>query len=235
MRIEQHPAWPVSHVIFDMDGLLLDTEVLYTRATQDFVDRYGKVFDWTVKSRMIGRPALESAQILVEALDLPIAPEHYLQERDAMLTALFPHADPMPGAERLIRHLHQHNVPVALASSSGHRLFQLKTRRHRHWFELFDAIVLGDDPAVKHGKPAPDIFLEAAHRIAAQPARCLVFEDAPSGLSAARAAGMAVAVVPDPHMDKTLYQDAHEILDSLIDFEPQRWGLPPFRDQPAGA
>ena len=91
----------------------------------------------------------------------------------------------MPGAERLIRHLKKHNVPIALATSSSSSSFALKTQRHRKLFELFDARVLGDDPSIKRGKPNPDIFLEAARRIgasASDPAKCLVFEDAPVGV-----------------------------------------------------
>ena len=69
---------PVRCVVFDMDGVLLDTEIFYTRVTQQIVGRYGKTFDWTIKSHMVGRPAIESARYLVETLSLPILPEEYL-------------------------------------------------------------------------------------------------------------------------------------------------------------
>lgn len=215
-------------VIFDMDGLLLNTEVLYTQATQAVVARFGKTFDWTIKAGMIGRPAMDSARYLVETLRLPIAPEDYLSLRANTLRNLFPQCTALPGAERLVRHLHAHRVPKALASSSDHRLYELKTTRHRDWFELFDAVVLGDDPEVERGKPAPDIFLTAARRLRLQPSHCLVFEDAPSGLQAALSAGMKTIAVPDPHMDKAAFEQADQILDSLLDFAPQRWGLPAF-------
>ena len=81
---------PVTHVIFDMDGVLLDTERFYTQVTQEIVGRYGKTFDWSVKGDMIGRTALDAARYLVETLELPIAPEEYLREREAGLGA---HAD----------------------------------------------------------------------------------------------------------------------------------------------
>ena len=105
------------------------------------------------------------------------------------------------------------------------RTFDLKTSRHREWFALFECIVLGDDPAVRRGKPAPDIFVVAAERLHAEPRRCLVFEDAPAGVAAARSAGMSVIAVPDPNMDARAYADADAILTSLDEFDPAAWGI----------
>jgi pseudouridine 5'-phosphatase len=96
---------PVRCVVFDMDGVLLDTEIFYTRVTQQIVGRYGKTFDWTIKSHMVGRPAIESARYLVETLSLPILPEEYLAERETELAKWMPEAAPMPGAEALTREL----------------------------------------------------------------------------------------------------------------------------------
>lgn len=217
-------------VIYDMDGLLLDTEGIYTAVTRQIVGRFGKDYDWSIKQHMIGRPALESARYLVETLELPIPAEQYLAERESLLRERFPMAGAMPGAERLVRHLHAHGVPQAVATSSSETLFRLKTQCH-DWFALFDAIVTGDDPAVKRGKPAPDIFLAAARRLNCEPAACLVFEDAPSGLQAGLAAGMRVIAIPDPNMDRTRYANAHQVLDSLQAFEPERWGLPAYTER----
>lgn len=218
----------IGYVIYDMDGLLLDTEPLYTAVTQQIVGRYGKRFDWSVKANMIGRPAIESARYLVAALALPIAPEQYLQEREQLLAERFPAAGAKPGARALVEHLHRQGIVQAVATSSTRFFFDLKTQRHRDWFGLFDCVVTGDDPHVRRGKPAPDIFLTAARRLGAEPARCLVFEDAPSGVEAALAAGMAVVAVPEPEMDRNAYSGAHEVLASLTAFSPDRWCLPPY-------
>jgi pseudouridine-5'-monophosphatase len=218
----------VTHVLYDMDGLLLDTEPFYTEVTQAIVSRYGHTFDWTVKSRMIGKKAADSARILVDALQLPISPEDYLRERESMLLALFPKAQAMPGARRLTEHLARHGVPQAVASSSHRRDFELKITRHREWFACFQCVVLGDDPEVKRGKPAPDIYLAAAARIGAAPSQCLVIEDAPSGVEAARAAGMPVVAVPNPAMSADAFPGANQILSSLEFFDPAHWGLPAY-------
>jgi beta-phosphoglucomutase-like phosphatase (HAD superfamily) len=78
------------------------------------------------------------------------------------------------------------------------------------------------------GKPAPDLFLVAARRLGADPARCLVIEDAPAGVAAARAAGMAVVAVPDRAMPAELFTDADAVLGSLGELDLAAWGLPPL-------
>lgn len=217
-------ARPATHVVYDMDGLLLDTERFYTEVTQQIVGRYGKVFDWSVKSHMVGRPAIESARYLVDALALPLTPEDYLHEREALLEALMPTAEPMPGAVALTEALARRGVPQAVATSSGRRFFDLKTQRHRAWFAVFASVVVGDDPRIARGKPAPDIFLLAARELGARPEDCVVLEDAPSGVAAARAAGMQVVAVPYPGMDPERLAAADAVVGSLTELDPESFG-----------
>ena len=94
-----------------MDGLLLDTEGIYTEVIQQIVQRYGSSFDWSLKKKIIGRRALESAQIIVETLDLPITSEEYLKERNAILPGRIAECKLMPGVEKLTRHLAQEGIP----------------------------------------------------------------------------------------------------------------------------
>ncbi len=216
---------PVTHVIFDMDGVLLDTERFYTEVTQTIVGRYGKTFDWSVKGNMIGRPARDSAKYLVETLALPLSAEEYLREREAMLEALFPAALAMPGARELTVELAARGVAQAVATSSGRRLFDLKTAQHGEWFRVFGAVVLGDDPRVTRGKPAPDIFLLAAQELGADPRTCLVVEDATAGVEAAHAAGMQVIAVPDPGNDASRFTQADLVVRSLVEVSPMTLGL----------
>ena len=218
----------ISCLIYDMDGLLLDTEGIYTEVTQDIVGEFGKVFDLSVKKKIIGRPSFQAAKIIVESLDLPITPKDYLDSRKDVLIEKFKNTHPLPGAKEMTTHFFSHGIPQAIATSSSSPIYDAKYKKHKKWFSQFTQIVRGDDPELKQGKPAPDIFLLAAKRLGFEPAECLVFEDAPSGTEAAIAAGMSVIVVPDPEMDCNQYKNASQIIPSLNDFDPEYWGLPRF-------
>jgi pseudouridine-5'-monophosphatase len=226
---------PITHVVFDMDGLLLDTEKFYTEVQEIFLARYNKTFNWSLKAKMMGMKANEAAKVFVEANGISdyLTPEQFLEEREAMLQSLFPTSELMPGASRLLKHLHAKGVSIAVSTGSHRRYFELKTQRHGEIFSLMHHVVLGDDPEVKQGKPSPDVFLAAAKRFEGgpvDPSNILVFEDAPSGVLAAKNAGMSVVMVPDPRLDKSFHDAADQVLNSLLDFNPSEWALPPFED-----
>ena len=214
-----------------MDGLLLDTEGIYTEVTQDIVGEFGKVFDWSIKKTIIGRPASQAAKIIVESLDLPITPQDYLDSRKDVLIEKFKNTQPLPGAKEMTTHFFSHGIPQAIATSSSSPIYDAKYKKHKKWFSQFTQIVRGDDPELKQGKPAPDIFLLAAKRIGVEPAECLVFEDAPSGTEAAIAAGMSVVVVPHSEMDYNYFKNASQIIPSLYEFNPESWCLPQFTEK----
>lgn len=219
---------PITHVIYDMDGLLLDTESLHERVNSEVANRYGKTFNIAAKMAIAGRPTLDSARILVELLQLPMTAAEYLIERNQLLYPLYSTAQVLPGTIELIQHLAHHNIPQAIASSSTRHHFEMKTLNHQQWLQLFEITTLGDDPEIELGKPAPDIFLLAAKRLKANPQQCLVFEDSVAGMEAAIAAGMSVVVIPDVVFDPQLFKAADQILGSMIEFNPQDWDLPGY-------
>lgn len=218
----------ITHVIYDLDGLLLDTEPLHARVNQIVAHRYGKTIEHTLSCKVRGRKSYDSAKLLIQELDLSLSVEEFLKQKDAIIYELYPHVLPLDGAVSLTQHLAFHNIPQAVATSSGTRPFTAKTQSHQGWFSVFQEIVRGDDPELKNGKPAPDIFLLVAQRLGAKPENCLVFEDALAGVSAAKAAGMSVVAVPASDMDQSLYQEADQILNSLSEFQPELWQLPKF-------
>ncbi|XP_042498072.1 (DL)-glycerol-3-phosphatase 2-like isoform X2 [Macadamia integrifolia] len=212
-----------------------DTEKFYTQVQEIILARYNKTFDWSLKAKMMGKKAIEAARVFVDETGISnsLNAEQFLEEREEMLRNLFPTSELMPGAIRLIRHLHQNGIPMCVATGSHVRHFGLKTQRHGEMFSMMHHVVLGDDPEVKQGKPSPDILLAAAKRFESgpvDPQKILVFEDAPSGVAAAKNAGMSVVMVPDPRLDSSHHNTADQVISSLLDFNPGNWGLPLFQN-----
>ncbi|CAB3233430.1 unnamed protein product [Arctia plantaginis] len=222
---------PVTHVLFDMDGLLLNTEDLYTLGFQQLASRFGKEFTFEVKKKVMGMQSREFAASIIDYIDLPITVDEFLKETRQIFNESFPNCKVMPGVEKLLHHLHNHNIGMGLATSSSKETYDLKVVNHQELFNLFPYKTLGSsDPEVKRGKPYPDIFIVAAEKFPGKPSpdKCLVFEDSVNGVKAARAAGMQVVMVPDPRLDQTQTSEATLVLDSLEDFKPELFGLPPY-------
>jgi pseudouridine-5'-monophosphatase len=215
---------PPTHVIFDLDGTLLDTEALYTNAAQAVVGRFGKVYDWSVKRLVVGGDPALGAQLIVDALQLPLSASDYLREREALMREWCRHVQPMPGASALIATLLTYDIPLGIGTSSRRELCEIKLS-NQPFAAHFRCVVCSDDPGVERAKPAPDIFLAVAERLAAPPRDCLVIEDTPNGVRAAQAAGMQVIAVVDPNMRDEDFSGALHVLDSLEQITPQLLGL----------
>lgn len=225
---------PVTHVLFDMDGLLLNTEDLYTVAFNNILSQFGEKFTFEMKVKIMGTQSHEAANFIISKLGLPITVEEFQKQAIQQFSMLFPDCEIMPGAQRLIEHLHNNGIPMGLATSSSEESYRLKVNKHhKDLFSLIPFKTFGSsDPEVKKGKPHPDIFLVAASRFPdkPKPEKCLVFEDAVNGVKAARAAGMQVVMVPDPRLERSLTNEANLVLNSLEEFKPELFGLPPFDD-----
>ncbi|CAG9793264.1 unnamed protein product [Diatraea saccharalis] len=221
----------VTHVLFDLDGLIIDSEIIYTEAFTTVCAKYGKVFTWELKSSLLGFQGPECAEKIIKTLELPITKEEFIAECWKLYTALFPNVKVMPGAKRLVKHLKDNGVPIALATSSSQESVEMKMQHHKELLGMFHHLTMGtSDPEVTKGKPDPAIFLVCASRFPDKPKseNCLVFEDAVNGIKAARAANMQVVVVPDPRIDAAELKDATLVLRSLEDFKPELFGLPPY-------
>jgi pseudouridine-5'-monophosphatase len=187
----------ITHVLFDLDGTLLDSEALYTEATQIVCDRYAASFSIELKRKIMGGDSREGAITVIEALGLPLTPEAYLAAREIELTRLMPGIAAMPGADALVARLAAERVPCCIATSGHRPITDTKLAQHP-FLRALGPIVCGDDARVKRGKPAPDIFLVAAHELGVAAERCVVVEDTVNGVRAGVAAGMRTIAVVDP-------------------------------------
>ncbi|GJN92598.1 hypothetical protein Rhopal_005633-T1 [Rhodotorula paludigena] len=230
-----HPQ--VNAVLFDMDGLMIDSERLYTLASNEVLAPYGKELTWEIKAQLMGRPAHDSAARLIAATGIPLSVDELLTTMDQKLDRLFRSVEPLPGVVKLVQHLEKHKVPMAIATGSKKKNFLIKSGHLQHLFGLFSTNILcGDDPILEgKGKPDPTIFIEAAKMLGIntpeERKKVLVFEDGISGVQAARAAGMEVVWIPDPELLNSLGEQevkASHQHKTMEDFDPAAWGLPPY-------
>lgn len=217
----------ITSVVWDMDGVLLDTEPIYLAVEGGIASRYGKSIE-TVLPKLLGRRAMEGAQITVTNLQLPLTAEEYLSERNKQLLEQMPNCKILRGIEDTVRHLKNSGIKQAIATSSPRDLLQAKRTGKDDFFALFDAILCGDD--VTHGKPHPEIFLTAAKEIGAEPSECVVFEDAPAGIRAAVSAKMTSVALPNDKVDVELYREQNPtyLVQSayILDFDFTLLGIP---------
>lgn len=188
----------------------------------------------------MGTTAMQGAEIVIDKMNLPLKPEEFMKMADEEYLKVFPLVQMLPGVERLLDHLRNNKVPMAIASSSKRISFELKTKKFGEKFQpgyYFHHILLAsDDPDVKKGKPAPDTFLICRQRFNPVPEinACLVFEDSVSGAIAGCRAGMQTVMIPDLRLDveESMRQNPDLkpclVLPSMLDFKPEAFGLPPF-------
>lgn len=209
----------VQAVLWDMDGVLVDSEAYWFESRIEFAAALGKA--WTMDDQRVamGRSTIEWARVMQERLSLDLSLDHIMDDVIARVMGKLDRRLPMlPGALDAVR-LTASRCPVALASGSP-------TRVINHVLELteldrvFNVVVYGDD--MKHGKPAPDIWLTAADKLGVNPTRCLGIEDSGNGVRSLHAAGVRIVAVPSPgfSLPPDVLALAHHVLSSLEQFTP---------------
>jgi HAD superfamily hydrolase (TIGR01509 family) len=199
-------------VVFDLDGVMVDSEPVHERANAEYLGRFGVSPDQELLDDMMGRRVRELTDALAERLGLD--PERAFADREAIFWRLLDQGlEPMPGLHAAVERLTAAGLPMAVASSGtrayvDHVLERLRLRA------AFAAVVSGED--VRHGKPDPEIYLLAAERLLADPGDCVAIEDTTHGIAAARGAGMRTVAVTHP-MNATLDLSAADAVVADLD------------------
>lgn len=203
-------------VVFDCDGLLLDSEVAWSRAETELFARHGKAYGLPERRALIGTSLPESGQRMEVLLKLPGQGARLVGELVELASVEFAAGvQPLPGAREVVAALRGRR-PIGVASNSLRRLVDMALRG-AGLEGLFDVVLAGDE--VANPKPAPDLYLEACRRLGSDPAETIALDDTPTGVAAARAAGLFVIGIPS--LDGLSLDQADLVAGSLDD--PSVW------------
>ncbi|HWW66499.1 MAG TPA: HAD family phosphatase [Solirubrobacterales bacterium] len=201
-------------VVFDNDGLLLDTESVWTRAEQDLFERRGLEFTPADKRELVGTSAEIAGRVLERRLSEPGRAAELIVELNALVVAELEHGvEAMVGARELLHTLKQRGTPIGLVSNSP-LAFVRRSLEIAGFEDGFDVVLSAHEVAAP--KPAPDPYLEACRRLGVEAGPGVVaLEDSPTGVTAARAAGLTVIGVPS--IEGVALEEAHHLAESLLD------------------
>ena len=205
----------LSAVVFDLDGTIVNSEDVYEQVDVEVLRRRNQEFEPALRERMIGRPAVDSVQIMIDHHGLTEA----VDELDAERTVLFDEmiiesVETMPGFLQLLDALDAKHLPAAIATS-GTRGYATKVLRRLGIAHRFRFVLTAED--ITNGKPAPDIYLLAAKKLELRSQQTMVLEDSGNGCRAGVAAQAFTVAVPNRHTRNHDFSGARFIADSLAD------------------
>ncbi len=207
----------IEAVIFDLDGLLVDSEPHWNEARRQMAIEHGK--EWTPDDQKacMGVSTLTWADYMIQRLELELSPDQVVSRIVGMMQALYARQIPyLPGAIEAVDLAAQY-YPTALASGSYHSLIDAVTN-DAPMRGKFKVIVCSDE--VPAGKPAPDVYLKTAHQLGVKTENCICLEDSANGIRAGKAAGMKVIAVPDHRSSppQEVLRQADMVLSTLHEF-----------------
>ncbi len=207
-------------ILFDMDGVLVDSEPLFFMAINRLLVQEGvePVTEEENEEFLIGTTIGETWRQLKIRRPLPRPAEEYIRRYDDIVREVMQEElEPQPGVRELLQLCRERGLPKAVASSSLHMWVDLKLKAIG-LTGAFDAVLGGDD--VERGKPNPDIYIKAANALGVPPTECIAIEDSPIGIAAAVASGAYTIAVRTEYTRNLDVSRAHAILETLEDFDP---------------
>ncbi len=205
----------IQAVVFDLDGLMFNTEEIYQDVGSELLRRRGKSFEADLMDAMMGRPARVALQIMIDHHQLETDVESLSAESsETFMELLEGRIAPMPGLVDLLHALEAANIPKSIATSSS-RHFVLHVLDRFGYQPRFEFVLSCDD--VTHGKPNPEVYLAAAERFGIVPGQMLVLEDSQNGCRAASSAGAVTVAVPGGASLRHDFGMANLVISSLAD------------------
>ena len=205
----------IKAVVFDLDGLMFNTEDVFNRTGRELLRRRGKELTDAVLSRMMGRRANEAFQVMKDMCELTESiPVLRAESQEIFDSLLEIHLAPMPGLFELLEQIESRGLPKGVATSSG-RTYLINMLERFSLRDRFEPLLAAED--VTHGKPHPEIYLTAAEKLGVEPAEMLVLEDSETGTRAAAAAGAVAVSVPHVHSQSHDFSVATHVVSSLND------------------
>lgn len=206
-------------IIFDMDGLLADTEMIGYKVISDIVSEYDKKISIEeYVTNFCGKTNKDSTQHLIDMFELPMDQEEVIRNlTDRDFELIKDGVDMKYGAEEIVKYFKDKGYKLALATSSKFERVEL-ILKPANLFEYFDEFVTAND--VTKGKPNPEVFLKAAKKLGEKPEDCLVLEDSEFGIEAASRAGIPVICIPDLEIPAEEYlSKTYKVLDDLLELK----------------
>jgi len=219
----------IDGVILDLDGLMVDSELLAREAWQRCLDPYGRAMDTAQYRALIGVSHEESARIVIDRYGLDVSPEELDHGFRRYFHTLVETAKPYPGLLPLLDELRRRGYRLGIASNSPGK--HVVSTARRLGIAAYFACIVGADQ-VPQAKPAPDVYLHAARGLGLPPAHCLAAEDSPSGVQAAHAAGMGCVFIPNPDLPQPNHASAEAVYPSLVAWHADLDRLLPPRPAP---
>jgi HAD superfamily hydrolase (TIGR01509 family) len=204
-------------VVFDMDGVLVDTEPSFHEALNEVLAPTGKRIEWEPYKKFLGTSTSVTWRGVMAELGLDLDGRDYVERYNETLVEVLARPKPLlPGVASLIERLRAQSKPIAVATSSNRAWLEAVFRGASLPLETFDALVSRE--MVERSKPAPDLYLRAAELLGVAPARCVAIEDTPPGIASAKAAGMYAIQTRSASSALPPIADADLVLDSLESF-----------------
>jgi HAD superfamily hydrolase (TIGR01509 family) len=209
----------IEAVVFDLDGVILESEEIWDDVRESYVRERGGRYDADAQRAMMGMSSTEWSRFIHEELGVEATPAEINADVVELMTARYREQLPLiPGAREAVGRMAR-VFPLAIASSSNRPLIAVALEL-AEMTELFRATVSSEE--VARGKPAPDVYLEAARRLGVDPERCAAIEDSHSGIASAQAAGMKVVAIPNRRYppDADALAKAVVVLESIAELTP---------------